>query len=439
MKTLDIASTVADLRSGTDRAFATRLESAVKICARLKDAGFEAYLVGGAVRDLLMGRVPHEFDITTSADPDAIKALFDKTVLVGEAFGVVCVIDHGVAFEIATFRQEQGHSDGRHPDRVLAGTLEHDVRRRDFTVNGLVMDPETWTVIDLVGGLDDLASGVIRAIGDADLRLQEDYLRTLRAVRFSAVLGFPLDAGTLAAVESNAAGLACISRERVKAELEKMSGPGFGAGIRLIFRTGLAAWVFPFLPDLSASGFDLAARMTDLLGPRCDLASGLAALNTSACPALLGSAGGGDTRRWSVHLRPQAESLRLSVDQRRATVRLLWLVSQLLRIGELRLARRADLYRFARFDDAVLFAGVVLHQRGQPADMLKRFVAERDGLPPERLNPPALVSGEDLKALGLKPGPEYRRLLQEVSDSAVEGLISDRREALEWLAAQVRS
>jgi len=199
-----------------------RRAGAIAIARRLRDHGFEAYLVGGCVRDLLLGREPEDFDLVTSARPEEVQALFSPTIPVGAKFGVIIVIMAGHEYEVATFRREEGYEDGRHPSRVTYGTLREDVRRRDFTVNGLAMVPETGEIIDYVGGREDIERRVIRAIGSPAERFAEDHLRMMRAVRFAAQLGLTIDHETFTAIAMRAPAIQQISAERVRDELTKM-------------------------------------------------------------------------------------------------------------------------------------------------------------------------------------------------------------------------
>src|ERR1035437_9163253 len=244
-----------------------QLEAALGIVEKLRAAGHEAYFAGGCVRDLLMGLEPKDYDVATSATPDVVLGLFERTFAVGAHFGVVLVADGDeagyVTTEVATFRSDGAYSDGRHPDAVrYTASAEEDVRRRDFTINGLLLDPLRWdrpldecigdptllrsAVLDFVGGLPDQEAGVVRAIGRAELRFEEDHLRMLRGVRFAARFGFELEAGTAAAMRRLAAKTAAVSRERVRDELTKMLTEGQARrAFELLEETGLLAEVLP--------------------------------------------------------------------------------------------------------------------------------------------------------------------------------------------------
>src|SRR6266699_3443807 len=193
------------------------------ICDALQDAGFPAFLVGGCVRDVLLQREPADYDVATSATPEQVLKLFPDGVTVGAQFGVILVVREGVKVEVATFRAEVGYSDGRHPDRVeYASSPEEDVKRRDFTINGLVMRHNTGEILDYVDGQADLRAGIIRAIGEPDRRFAEDKLRMLRAVRFAARFGFGIEKATFEAIRAHAAEIKKVSAERLRDELTKL-------------------------------------------------------------------------------------------------------------------------------------------------------------------------------------------------------------------------
>src|SRR5713101_2455572 len=202
-------------------------ELAEKICGVLRDAGHQAYLVGGCVRDLVLGREPADYDVATDALPERVQQLFPDSIAVGAQFGVIIVAEGSVQVEVATFRSDVGYSDGRHPDRVTyARSPEEDIRRRDFTINGLLLDPRTGEVLDFVGGRDDLRAGLLRAIGEPGLRFREDKLRMVRAVRFAARLDYAIEPATLAALRRLAPQVTQVSAERLRDELTKLLTEG---------------------------------------------------------------------------------------------------------------------------------------------------------------------------------------------------------------------
>src|SRR5208283_1874246 len=224
---------------------------AKEIVARLQAAGFAAFWVGGCVRDLLLGREPQDFDITTDARPEQVEKLFRKTIPVGKKFGVIIVVAGGQQFQVATFRAEANYQDGRHPEKVVFANAEADALRRDFTVNGLFYDPLAQKIHDWVGGEKDLRAKIIRTIGAPAERFGEDHLRLLRAVRFAAQLGFEIEAKTFAAIQSLAPKIKIISAERIRDEMLKLFRPPHAArGLVLLRDSGLLEHI---LPELAAT------------------------------------------------------------------------------------------------------------------------------------------------------------------------------------------
>ncbi len=221
-------------------------QAAIDIIQRLQEHGFQALLAGGCVRDMLLGRPAKDYDVATDAQPADVMRLFHRTLKVGAQFGVVIVLIHNEQVEVATFRSEAGYEDGRHPTEVRFTSAAEDAGRRDFTINGMFYDPRKEQVLDYVEGQADLARRVIRTIGDPEERFGEDYLRMLRAVRFSTRLGFAIEPGTYAAVHRNATKIARISGERIAAELEGiLVHPNRGRGAAMLIETGLAGAMFP--------------------------------------------------------------------------------------------------------------------------------------------------------------------------------------------------
>ncbi len=232
---------------------------ALEVVRRLREAGFEAYWAGGCVRDELLHRLPKDYDVATGARPEQIRQLFGekKTLAIGAAFGVITVRGPRKAgmVEVATFRQDAAYSDGRHPDHVTFSSAQEDARRRDFTINGLFFDPLECRVIDFVGGQEDLAQRVIRAVGPPAERFAEDKLRMLRAVRFSAAFGFALEDDTRAAIRQMAGQIGAVSPERIAMEMGRMlSEPGRGEAVRLLLETGLAGAVLPEIAPADDAG-----------------------------------------------------------------------------------------------------------------------------------------------------------------------------------------
>jgi tRNA nucleotidyltransferase/poly(A) polymerase len=263
---------------------------AIDVVERLRTAGFQAFWAGGCVRDELFGRIPADYDVATSAKPDEVREVFGRrrTLAVGAAFGVITVLgarDSG-QIEVATFRTDEAYTDGRHPAGVRFSSPQEDAQRRDFTINGLFLDPLSGEVHDYVGGREDLKAGVVRAIGVPAMRFGEDHLRMLRAVRFAAAFGFALDGETRAAIEKMTHLVTTVSPERIAAELRAMvSRPGRRRALELLDETGLAREVLPEVApaygDASArASWQQAARIIDALDEP-DLSTALAARNGS--------------------------------------------------------------------------------------------------------------------------------------------------------------
>jgi poly(A) polymerase len=237
--------------------------SVKETCDRLKNAGFDAVLAGGCVRDGLLGVSPKDFDIATSATPDQVEALFEKSIAIGKLFGVIAIpLENGDSIEIATFRRDGGYADGRHPSNIEFSDRSEDAKRRDFTVNALFYDPSSNLIFDEVGGLEDLKNQILRVVGDPEKRFDEDKLRLLRAVRFVGQLGFSLEPLTASAVKTFAKSLNSVSRERIRDEVDKLLAANESErGFSELDRLGLAKpvfddwsnWIFPVAKNVFSS------------------------------------------------------------------------------------------------------------------------------------------------------------------------------------------
>ncbi len=428
------------------------LESgARRICAVLRDAGHRALFAGGCVRDRMMGVVPSDYDIATSAPPAGVMALFPRTVPVGVDFGTVLVILPEGPYEVTTFRNDGPYLDGRHPSGVVFTGEREDAQRRDFTVNALFLDPETDAVIDYVGGVADLEAGVLRAVGDPGARFAEDHLRLLRAVRFSARLGFSMEASTFRAVVENRRALAAFSSmERIRDELVKMlTGGTARRAFELLDETGLLGVVLPEVaamkgveqpPQFHPEGDVLThtLQMLALLPKDCTV--------TLAMGALLHDAGKPATqthedrirfnfhqKRGAVLARELCARLRFSNAE---TGRIVWLVAQHMRVAafpEMREAKRRAFAAEEGFDELLTLARMdclASHGDLSTLEWIENYLgslAEGPALPPP------LVTGDDLKAMGLAPGPVFREILNAVREKQLEGGVKDRGEALGYV------
>jgi len=416
---------------------------------KLGAAGHQALLAGGCVRDLLLGRTPKDYDVATRATPAEVLALFPKAQTVGEAFGVVIVIEETSEIEVATFRSDRGYSDGRHPDAVTFTDARQDALRRDFTINGMFLDPATGQVVDYVGGQADLKARVIRAIGDPHLRFTEDHLRMLRAVRFVAELGFAIDPATAEAARELAPKIASVSGERVGAELERiLTAPPAGRrrGLELAADLGLLAVLLPEVgamkgmaqgPDVHPEGDVLVHTLLcvqELRAPTFELALA-ALLHDLGKPRTAVLRDGRRTFYGHAEIgEKMAEEvcrrLRLSNYQ---TGRVTWLVRQHMRLmnaDEMREARLKRLFAEDGFADLAELWRADCIASGGTAEGYEALMARYRALGVAEVRPAPLVTGHDLIGMGLAPGPAFRTILDEVYDAQLEGRAATREEAL---------
>jgi putative nucleotidyltransferase with HDIG domain len=443
--------------------------AAERIVERLRAAGHEAYFAGGCVRDLLLGVEAKDFDVATSAHPDAVLALFPKTFAVGAHFGVVLVCDEGrdpeetreIVTEVATFRSDGAYLDGRHPAEVRFSTSARgDVLRRDFTINGMMLDPVlqaetcslTSALLDYVGGQNDLRDGIVRAIGDPHRRFEEDKLRMLRAVRFAARLGYTIEPATERAIRELAPGLAQVSRERVRDELTRMLTEGHARrAFELLDGTGLLGQVLPEAvrmkgveqpPEYHPEG-DVWVHTLLLLeklpvGVSPTLAWG-ALLHDVGKPATF-SHHPPDRIRFNGHVEVGVkiahEILRRLRFSNEECTQILSLVENHMRFGDVEKMKESTLKRFFRlphFDQHLeLHRMDCLSSHGDLRlwEFAKR---RREELPEEAVQPALLVTGRDLIEAGYAPGPRFKEMLAAAEDAQLEGRIGTREEGLELI------
>lgn len=414
----------------------------------------QAFLVGGCVRDLVLGREPADYDVCTDARPDRVQELFPNSLAVGAKFGVILVVDDGAQVEVATFRSDIGYSDGRHPDHVVySDSPREDVRRRDFTINGLLMDPATGEVLDFVEGRADLRTGIVRAIGEPRQRFAEDKLRMMRAVRFAARFGFRIELETMAAAQSLAAQITQVSPERIRDELTKLLTEGAARrGFELLEEIGLLAVMLPDIarmkgveqpPQYHPEGdvWIHTRMMLEMLQPNCSptLAWGVL-LHDVGKPPTFSPATGPDTRiRFDGHVEVGARmaehicrALRFSNED---TEQIEALVANHLRFKDVHEMRTATLKRFVRlprFEEHLELHRLDClssHRNLDAYTFVQRFLVET---PPEKVYPPKLVTGDDLKRMGLAPGPRFRAILLAVEEAQLEGRLQDRESALQF-------
>jgi poly(A) polymerase len=430
--------------------------AAREIVHALRRHGHSAYLVGGCVRDLLLGKEPEDYDVATSATPDQVQSYFEQTYPVGAQFGVILVeIGNKDFVEVATFRSDVSYSDGRHPDAVrYTDSPQEDVQRRDFTINGLLLDPENNQVLDYVGGQMDLAGGIVRAIGTPARRFEEDKLRMLRAVRFAARFGYEIENATFAAIEELAGEIKQVSRERVRDEVLKMLTEGHARrAFELLDETGLLACILPEIkrmqgvaqpPQFHPEG-DVWIHTLMLLeqlpaGASPTLALG-ALLHDVGKPATFRQAP--DRIRFDGHVEVGEKvaadilhRLRLSNDE---SAQVLALVANHMRFADVTKMKDSTLKRFfrlPRFEEHLELHRMdctASHGKFDLYDFTRRKLAQT---PPQEIRPEPLVTGNDLIAAGYEPGPRFKDILEAVEDAQLEGRLQSREQAMEFVARE---
>ena len=432
----------------------TEREFALDVVRTLQQAGFRALWAGGCVRDELLGLHPNDYDVATDARPEQVIKMFRRSIAVGASFGVIEVVGprgphhKHLTVEVATFRSDGTYSDGRRPDSVTFSTPEEDAQRRDFTINGMFFDPVTEQLHDFVGGRADLATKVLRAIGDPFARFEEDKLRVLRAVRIAARFDLEVDPATLAASRAMARQIAVVSAERIAEELRKLlAHPNRARGVRLLHEFKL---IEPILPDLvptftlpqglpaapTGTLWDHLVRVVELLDDGASFPLAFAALlHDIGKPRVVGRTVERYTFHGHEHVGKQmvekiADRLKLSTAEK---VRITWLVEKHQYLAD------APTMRLSRLKPILVHPGIdellALHRADALAskksldhvEFCERLLRET---PPEELNPPPLLTGDDLKELGQKPGPLFKRLLVAVREAQLEGRVRTKEEAL---------
>jgi poly(A) polymerase len=431
-------------------------ERATQVVKRLQHAGFQAFWVGGCVRDFLLGREPGDYDIVTSALPEQIEAVFPRTIPVGRKFGVLIVVENESQFQVATFRAEADYRDGRHPERVTFGDARADALRRDFTVNGLFYDPVAGELHDWVRGEADLRSRVIRTIGAPAERFAEDHLRLLRAVRLAAQLGFEIEDSTFAAVKASAGSIRVISAERVRDELLKLFQPSHASrGLRLLSESGLLDEILPELaatrsceqsPEYHPEGtvFEHIVLMLQQLPSDADpLLAWAVLLHDIAKPVTASGDQATGTIHFYGHERVGAEMaekimerLRFPRKQIDEVVMVVRCHMQFKDVPEMRKSTLRRLLLRPTFPlELQLHRLDCLGSHGQLNiyDFLVKAAAELQQVPD--LIPP-LLKGEDLISLGMKPGPALGQLLAQVREKQLQDELTTPKQALDWVKQQ---
>ncbi len=392
----------------------TNRQAAITVIKELRSKGFEALLAGGCVRDMLLGRSASDYDVATDARPQDVIRIFKRTLKVGAKFGVVIVLVHGQQVEVATFRTESGYYDGRHPTAVEFAGASEDASRRDFTINGMFYDPIEDRVVDYVDGQADLKKRIIRTIGKPEERFSEDYLRMLRAVRFSTQLSFAIEHLTLSAIYSNAKNITKISGERIAVELEGiLVSPSRSSGAALLIESGLAEAIFPgFAGEHAKVGISVLCQLRKKIDFTLALAGFFAGCDTEfalrSCKVLKLS-------------RSQTRHLKFLLTNRSK------LLDEKMSLAELKLIVAEpyfwDLYELQR---AV--------QKAQKASVaaLVNLRSRIKALGDIELRPKPLLNGHDLMRLGAVPGPSLGQLAEELYIAQLEGELQTPQQAQQW-------
>ena len=428
-------------------------ELANSICDALQRAGHQAFLVGGCVRDVLLGREPADYDVTTDAAPERVMSLFPGSLGVGAQFGVALVLREGTKVEVATFRSDVGYSDGRHPDHVVySKSAEEDVQRRDFTINGLLMRHDSGEIVDYVGGQADLQASVIRAIGDPDRRFAEDKLRMMRAVRFAARFYFDIEHHAFASIRKHSGAVTDVSAERIREELTKLLTEGAARrGFELLEKSWLLSIV---LPEIAAMK---GVKQPEAFHPEGDvwihtllmieglpagvsptLAWGVLLHDVGKPPTFKPASQTGDRIRFDHHVdvgvkmaQTICRKYRFSNEE---TAQIAALVENHMRFKDVDHMKKATLKRFVRlprFEEHMELHRLDClssHRNLDSYQQVRRFLAET---PPQEVRPQRVLTGNDLSEMGYSPGPLFREILRAVEDAQLEGLVSTRGEAQE--------
>lgn len=425
-------------------------EGGLRIVTRLAEKGFNALFAGGSVRDALLNRAVADIDIATDATPERVQAIFPHTVPVGVNFGVVIVIENGTPYEVASFRSDLSYSDGRRPDTIVFSTPEDDAQRRDFTINGIFYDPLADRLLDFVGGQADLERQILRTIGSPEKRFAEDRLRLMRAVRFSAALGFEIEPETWASIRRGAPSIQSISVERVRDELLKgLTHPGAGRFLQLLEESGLARillWEICALVGLpqperfhpEGDVFTHVMRMYEHASyPLTEtLAMGILLHDIGKPPTLRL----GERIRFDRHAevgetmaRAILGRMKFSRERSRLILELIRLHLNFINVPRMRQSNLKKFLRTENFPEHLELHRLdclASHGKLDTYDFCRRLLTEMNE---EILSPAPLVTGDDLIALGLEPGPDFKRILADVEEQQLENRLSDKADAIAYI------
>ena len=427
-------------------------KTAREIVSRLREGGHVAYFAGGCVRDIVRGETPKDFDIATDATPGVVQKIFARTYAVGAHFGVIVVLENGFQFEVATFRSDDVYVDGRRPSAVHFSSPEEDAKRRDFTINGMFFDPIANEVIDFVGGRADLKAKLVRAIGDPAQRFAEDRLRMLRAVRFATVLDYKIDNQTWEALRANASSITEISAERIREELVRIFlSPNRVRGWDLLDESGLLRAILPEIDAMKGCQqpeqfhpegdvFQHTRLMLQLLPANVSVPLVFSVLLHDVAKPVTASVDETGRIRFNAHDRIGAEMteqimsrLRFSRVEIDATVEMVRQHMVFKDVPQMRVAKLKRFMARPTFEDELELHRVDCASSHRMMDNYEFLLCKREEFANEPIIPPPLVRGEDLIALGMKPGPKFGEILEAVETRQLEGALKDRDEALEWV------
>lgn len=422
-------------------------QNAVEIVKTLQEHGYKAFFAGGCVRDMIMGKESLDYDIATNALPHDVIKIFQKTIPVGVQFGVVIVVKEGHNFEVATFRTEDSYSDGRHPDRISFSTPENDVKRRDFTINGLLYDPVKDEILDYVGGREDIKAGIIRTIGNPIERFTEDKLRMIRAARFACRFHFSIHKDTQQAIIQLAPQIHVVSAERIREELEKMlTGPNPHIGIKLLDELHLLEEILPevsntkgvqqpenFHPEGDVFLHTLLA-LSKMENPSWTLAMGVLLHDIGKTVTFKIA----DRIRFNLHEKVGADMAARICDRLKTSTddkeRISWLVLKHLYFKDAKKMRLNKLKRlFAEEGYPELAELCRVDALASSGDLSDYYYCQEmfQKLSHEEIKPKPLITGHDLIAMRLKPGPLFKEILTKIEDEQLEGNLTTKEAATE--------
>jgi poly(A) polymerase len=436
-----------------ERTSTERLQSTAReIVSRLRESGHVAYFAGGSVRDLVRGKTPKDIDIATDAPPEIVQKIFPRTYAVGAHFGVIVVLENELSFEVATFRSDDVYIDGRRPSAVHFSTPEEDAKRRDFTINGMFFDPVDDKVIDFVGGRADLEAKLVRAIGDPEQRFAEDRLRMLRAVRFAAVLDYKIDNQTWDALVANAPSINQISAERIREELVRIFlSPNRLRGWDLLDESGLLKNILPEIEAMKGCEqpeqfhpegdvFRHTRLMLQLLPEEVSVPLVFSVLLHDVAKPTTATVDETGRIRFNGHDRIGAEMteqimerLRFSRAEIDPTVEMVRQHMVFKDVPQMRVAKLKRFMARPTFAEELELHRVDCASSHRMMDNYEFLLQKREEFANEPIIPPPLVAGEDLIALGMKPGPKFGEILEAVETRQLEGGLRTREEALDWV------